>query len=61
MDPKHARWAELKLNNGKSRRHEFYYGTSFNSQSSRKLIIPEYVEDVVLQNHSGNLKKESIK
>lgn len=49
IDPKNARFAELRLNNGKIRKTEFYYGTSFLSQSSRKLIIPKYVKDVVLQ------------
>jgi hypothetical protein len=48
IDPKGAGWAELKLKNGKTRKHEFYYGTSFTSQSSRKLVIPEYVDEVVL-------------
>jgi hypothetical protein len=49
IDPGNARWAELKLPGNKIRKHEFYHGTSFISQASRKLIIPAYVESVELK------------
>jgi len=48
IDPKDATWAEIKLKNGKVRKHEFYRGTSFISQSTRKLIFAEPMQDVVV-------------
>lgn len=48
IDPKNALWAEIKLKNGKSRKHEFYYGSSYLSQSSKRLVIMDYYESITL-------------
>jgi hypothetical protein len=48
ISPNDAYWAEIKLKSGAIRKHEFYYGSSFISQSSRKLILTDPVVDMVL-------------
>ncbi len=48
IDPKGASWAEIKLKNGKTRKHEFYYGSTYLSQSSRKLVVLENYEQITL-------------
>ena len=54
IDPENAQWAEIKLKNGKTRKHEFQYGSSFLSQSSRKLIIQDYYESITLHYHGNH-------
>lgn len=48
IDPKDALFAEIKLKNGKTRKHEFYYGSSYLSQSSRKLPVLSNYESITL-------------
>jgi len=51
-------YALISLKNGKTRREEFYYGTSFLSQSSRVLSIPENATHITLfntKNQSRNI------
>ena len=48
IDPKDASWAHIKLKNGRTRKHEFYYGSSYLSQSSRKMIVLDYYKEIVL-------------
>lgn len=48
IDPKNAIWAEIKLNNDKTRKHEFYYGSSYFSQSSRKLPVFDNCRSITL-------------
>jgi hypothetical protein len=55
IDPKKAVWAEIQLKNGNLRKQEFYYGTSFISQSSRKLEVPDYVKTVVFHDGEENI------
>ena len=46
-------WAEIKLANGKTRRQEFYYGSTYLSQSSRSLVVPEDVASVTIYSFAG--------
>ncbi len=56
IDPKGAIWADIKLKNGKTRKHEFYYGSSYLSQSSRKMIVLDYYNEVVLHQQNNEIK-----
>lgn len=61
IDPKGATtWAEIKLKNGKSRKHEFYYGSSYLSQSSRKIKVLDYYEDIVMHGYDALTGKDDI-
>jgi hypothetical protein len=60
-DPKEAQFAEIKLNNGKTRKQEFYHGTSFLSQSSSKMIIQDYYKEIILFDVNGESKEVSFK
>ncbi|MCK5280324.1 MAG: hypothetical protein KAQ62_11540, partial [Cyclobacteriaceae bacterium] len=59
IDPKDASWAHIKLKNGRTRKHEFYYGSSYLSQSSRKMIVLDYYKEIVLhqQNTETTISK----
>jgi hypothetical protein len=48
---------ELTLNNGTSRKLEFYYGSSFLSQSSRFLNTGDSTRSVVVFNNSAKTRK----
>jgi hypothetical protein len=45
--------AEIQLNNSSSRKQEFFYGSSFMSQSSRFLTIDKNVKSVTITNNKG--------
>ncbi|WP_310590357.1 VCBS repeat-containing protein [Dyadobacter sp. NIV53] len=49
--------ALIKLKNGKTRREEMNYGSSFLSQSSHQLFLPATVESVEVINSKGNRRK----
>lgn len=49
--------AELLMKNGKKRKEEFFYGTSFLSQSTRVLTIDEQVSSVTISNGMGKTRK----
>ncbi|KAA0989501.1 FG-GAP-like repeat-containing protein [Dyadobacter aurulentus] len=46
--------AILKLKNGKSRREEINYGSSFLSQSAHSLVLPPYVTEAVIMDSKGS-------
>jgi len=50
-------YAEIIFTNGKKRKQEFYYGSSYLSQSSRILILPEGIKEVRLVNVEGQVRK----
>jgi hypothetical protein len=52
--------AILHFKNGKIQKEEFYYGSSFLSQSARFLSIGENVTDVEIVNTKGNKRKLSF-
>jgi hypothetical protein len=49
--------ALITFENGKKRKQEFYYGSSFLSQSGRFLTIPEHTHDVYITNAKGIKRK----
>jgi hypothetical protein len=46
-------FAMIRLKNGKSCKHEFYFGSTYLSSSSRKLEIPEDAAEIVIHRFSG--------
>lgn len=54
-----AEYAEVKLINGHSYRHEFYYGSSYLSNSSRKMRLLDDMIELTIYHSSG--KKTIIK
>ncbi|HVG14547.1 MAG TPA: hypothetical protein VM935_06290, partial [Chitinophagaceae bacterium] len=45
--------ADIVYKDGKSRRMEFYYGSGFLSQSSRRLFIDKNVAKITITNYKG--------
>jgi enediyne biosynthesis protein E4 len=56
---KDADYAEVKLSNGQTYRHEFYYGSSYLSNSSRKMRLLDDMIELTIHHSSG--KKTIIK
>jgi hypothetical protein len=52
--------AEIQLNNGAVRKQEFYYGSSFMSQSARFLTIAGNVKAVTITNNKGQKRNIEI-
>jgi enediyne biosynthesis protein E4 len=50
-------FAELEYKDGKNRKHEFNYGSSYLSQSSRVLVLPSNVKEVYITNTKGIKRK----
>ncbi len=50
-------FAEITLKNGKSRKQEFYYGSSFLSQSGRYLITDAAVKSATITNQKNSKRK----
>jgi len=46
----------VKLKNGKTRRHEFYFGSTYLSQASRSLKLSDEIESFEVYNFSGKKK-----
>ena len=46
-------WAELIYGDGHKSKIEFYYGSGYLSQSSRKVRIPLGVKEIVIYDYSG--------
>ena len=53
--PSNAAWAEITLKNGARRRHEFYYGSSYLSQSSRSLTLSPEISKVKVFDFAGEV------
>ena len=49
-------YAIVKLKNGKSYRHEFYYGSTYLSQSSRAFALPSDLKDIEVYSFTGEKK-----
>ena len=56
LEPTDA-WAEVTLTSGKKQRQEFYYGSTYLSQSSRTLVIGENVASVVIYTFGGQKRE----
>ena len=50
-------YADIKYKDGSKRRVEFYYGSTYLSQSSRKLQIEKTVEKITITNFKGNKRE----
>ncbi|MDJ1472703.1 VCBS repeat-containing protein [Xanthocytophaga flava] len=57
LSPKDAK-AELRWTNGKKRLEEFYYGSGYLSQTTRTLIVPNGVTEVVIFDQKKQSRKE---
>jgi hypothetical protein len=53
-------YAEVWLQNGKKQRHEFYYGSGYLSQSSRKLSVSRQAKQVVVYDNSGKSRTVNV-
>jgi hypothetical protein len=49
--------AEIKYKNGTQQRQEFYYGSSFLSQSARFMSVDDNVISVTIKNSGGHLRE----
>ena len=47
-------YAIIKLKNGRSYKHEFYYGSTYLSNSTRKMPLPDAITEIVVYDFSGN-------
>jgi hypothetical protein len=52
-------WAELIYQDGKKHRQEFYYGSGYLSQSTRRLRVSKDVKEISVQNAHGESRKIS--
>jgi hypothetical protein len=53
------RWADVEYTDGKKQRLEFYFGSGYLSQSSRKFTLPPGVKELVIYDHKGGSRKIS--
>lgn len=53
-------WAEVRLSNGKSYQHEFYYGASYLSQEARALKITSDVIQVKKSDYQGKSRRMAL-
>jgi hypothetical protein len=51
------RWAEVEYADGKKQRVEFYFGSGYLSQSTRKFAVPNDVKEIVIYDHKGTARK----
>lgn len=52
-------WAQIEYHNGRKERREFYYGSTYLSQSSRRLPLDPGVSSVTVYDFSGRSRKLS--
>jgi hypothetical protein len=50
-------YAEITLGNGQKRRHEFFYGSSYLTHSSRTLVVPVGAVKITLHDTKGNVRQ----
>lgn len=53
LEPMDA-WAQIELKNGKKYKQEYYYGSTYMSQSARLMWLPDNVEKVQIFNFKGD-------
>jgi hypothetical protein len=53
------RWADVEFTDGKKQRVEFYFGSGYLSQSTRKFTLPARVKDFVIHDYKGVSRKIS--
>ncbi len=59
LEPDDA-WAEIQRVDGTTYRQEFYYGSTYLSQSSRTLVISEKVTSVVIHRFDGSEREVAV-
>ncbi|WP_276370602.1 VCBS repeat-containing protein [Chryseolinea sp. H1M3-3] len=50
-------YAEMIFTDGRTQRVEFYYGSGFLSQGTRKMRVPKNVKGIVIYDYAGNSRK----
>lgn len=50
-------WAEITMHDGRKRKQEFYYGSTYLSQSTRKVYINDQVSSVRIYDFAGNRRQ----
>ncbi len=50
-------WAQIIFSDGRKQRIEFYYGSGYLSQSSRRLSIPKGAKEIIIYDYKGNSRK----
>jgi hypothetical protein len=58
--PLQAQWAEIELRGGAIRKHEFYYGSSYLSQSSRAIAITPEISKIKVFDAKGELLDQIV-
>ncbi len=58
--PMYAHWAELTLLDGSKRKHEFYQGSSYLSQSSRNISLTSGITDIRIYDANGVLLENEL-
>jgi enediyne biosynthesis protein E4 len=53
-------YAEIEMDNGSKQRVEFYYGSGYLSQSTRKIAIGPKVRSMKIYNTKGDVRVETI-
>jgi hypothetical protein len=53
-------WAVIIRENGQKHRQEFYYGSTYLSQSSRTLRIPRETQSILIGNYTGKIRKIAL-
>jgi hypothetical protein len=51
----------LFFENGQKQKVEFYYGSSYLSQSTRSVLVPQGVSKIIIQDFKGNLRTVDVK
>jgi hypothetical protein len=54
-------WADVLFEDGKKQKVEFYWGSGYLSQSSRKMTVPENTKEIVFYNIKGKSRSEKPK
>jgi hypothetical protein len=49
-------WCDIVLSDGKKRKHEFYYGSGYLSQSGRKLRVPSSATSLTIHSVDGSTR-----
>jgi len=53
------RWADVEFTDGRKQRVEFYFGSGYLSQSTRKFTLPASVKEFVIHDYKGGSRKIS--
>ncbi len=54
------RWADVEFADGTKQRVEFYFGSGYLSQSTRKLTVPASVKEFIVHDYKGDSRKVPV-